>query len=699
MGLTLQVAGRRLLVIGCVLWVIVFLNLLPITYYLLPITCQFDSDTFAKTGTNDEMAKKIEEWIEQLYADDPAVSRSAAISLLALGQDSYVKLLIDILKDTRNDNVRISIMNAFGFNGDDRALELIIELLDSENDAVKTTASETLGKLKTRMAIEKMSAAMLKKDRSLSSRILLIQALGNVRNREAVEPLIRIMESDEKALQVVAKEALERITKQSIGNDVKQWTEWWNRNKIKTREQWLEDIVEKLESKIKQLEGQLETLHKEFAQKTINLLELRIENGDFKPLLEGMKSEYPEVRTFSTKKLVNFKDPAVVQALITVLSDMQMEVRVAAAHGLGELGNETVVEPLITALQDEEMEVREAAAKALGRLGLPKSVDALISVLDSPESKLTATSAEALGQIGDNRAVEPLINLLSHKDPKVRESATFALGRLKDIRGIGPLIKTLDDQDERIRWFAADSLGKIGVVEAVEPLIKLLSDTSARVRESAAKALGQIKSEKAIEPLLKTLQDQDKRVAEQAADALVTIDYEKFETSDTLANKFYTSKDYKRTVQTLEKQIAKFSKLIGYEEKIWQSKLILARSYFYLKDWQKAEILYEELTKYFHNDAEIRIELAQCLRETKQYERVIELYATWMKEFSANSEAWWQGRLEVVSAFFEEGNSQRAKELIDNFRKEDPGLGGVNIKIKFNELEKRYTEMMPKEEG
>ena len=70
-----------------------------------------------------------------------------------------------------------------------------------------------------------------------------------------------------------------------------------------------------------------------------------------------------------------------------------------------------------------------------------------------------------------------------------------------------------------------------------------------------------------------------------------------------------------------------------------------------------------------------------------------------MKEFSANSAAWWQGRFDVINAFFEEGNTQRAKELIDNFRREDPELGGVGINIKFSELEKRYTEMMPKKEG
>jgi HEAT repeat protein len=648
---------------------------------------------------NNKTAKKIEEWTEQLYTDDPAVSNSAAISLLVLDQDNSVKLLIDILRNTRNDNVRISIMKAFGFNGDDRALKPVIVLLDSENDAVKTTAAETLGKLKTREAIGKMSTAMLERNRSLSSRILLIRALGNIRSREVVEPLISVMESGEKGMQTAAKEALERIAKQPIGNDVKLWRVWWNKNKVKTREQWLDDIVEKLEGKIKKLEEQLDTLHKKSAQQTINLLELMTENGDFKPLLEGIKSEYPEVRSFSAKKLVNYKDPVIVPALTDALSDMQTDVRVAATQGLGELGDETVVEPLTIALQDEEIEVQEAAAKALGRLGLPMSVDALISALDSPESKLIIASAEALGQIGDNRAVEPLINLFSHKDPGVRESAAFALGKLKDPRGIAPLINALDDQEERIRWFAADSLGNIGAVEAVESLVKLLSDTSARVRESAAKALGQIKSEKAIDPLLKTLQDQDKRVAEQVADALVTIDYERFETFDNLVNKFYTGKDYKRAIQILQKQIARFSESPGYEEKLWQSKLTLARSYYHLKDWQKAISLYEGLTKYFHNDTEIRVELAGCLRETKQYEKVIELYSTWMKEFSANSQAWWQGRLDVVSAFFEDGNYQKAKDLIVNFKKEDPALGGVLTKIKFNELEKKCTEKAPKKEG
>ena len=117
--------------------------------------------------------------------------------------------------------------------GDDRATDILIDLLDSASIPIQTAAAETLGTLKTRISIRKMSEAMLDPQRSLNIKMLLAKALGNANNREAVEPLIKMLATDDRGLREVTKKSLEKITKQADGNDPAWWKQWWVRNKSK----------------------------------------------------------------------------------------------------------------------------------------------------------------------------------------------------------------------------------------------------------------------------------------------------------------------------------------------------------------------------------------------------------------------------------------------------------------------------------
>lgn len=638
--------------------------------------------------TDLELRRKLEEWTEQLHSNDPTIRSSAAVSLLGLNLLDAQEPLVKILKDRKeNEEVQVSIIKAFGFTRDDRATDSMIELLDSESIPLQTAAAETLGLLKTRTSIRKMSEAMLDPQRSSNIKLLLAKGLGNTNNRDAVEPLIKMLATNDRGLREVAKKSLEKITKQADGNDPAWWKQWWIRNKSKTREQWLEDIVLKQEENTKQFESKCEQLKLEIAQKSIKLLELRPDKSDPKPLIEAIRSESPEVRIFAAKELVKIKDPSVIDVLIDATSDKQEDVRIEVIQTLGEIADERAVKPLVYTLGDESLVVREKSAKALGKLGRPEAEEPLISALNS-NTNVTIVCAiiEALGQIGDTRAVGPLIAFLNHKESIIRECATASLGKLHDNRAVESLIAALSDEQERVRWYAADSLGKIGDPICVDSLIKLLSDASARVRESAVTALGQIGNQQAIESLIKALQDVDKRVAAQAAESLVNIKNMNFEVMDTVANTFYTNKDYKRAEAVLERQITEYSKQPELQEKILQTKIKLAKTLFVLKDCQKSLALYEELVKRFLNDNSIKIELIQCLKETKQHDRALEWYVTWIKESPQNNQLCWQGRLEISNDMVEQGKYDTVKSLIDNLIAEDPNLGGNELKPQFQKL-------------
>ncbi|MBI2469798.1 MAG: HEAT repeat domain-containing protein [Planctomycetes bacterium] len=638
--------------------------------------------------TDLELRRKLDEWTEQLHSNDPTIRSSAAVSLLGLNLLDAQEPLVKILKDDKeNEDVQVSIINAFGFTRDDRATDIMIELLDSESITLQTAAAEALSMLKTRTSVRKMSEAMLDPQRSLNVKMLLAKSLGNTNNRDAVEPLIKMLAINDRGLREVAKKSLEKITKQADGNDPAWWKEWWIRNKSKTREQWLEDIVLKQEENTKQFESKFEHLKLEIAQKSIKLLELRPDKSDPKPLIEAIKSEYPEIRIFAAKELVKIKDPSVIGVLIDAASDKQEEVRIEVIQTLGEIGDERAVKPLIYTLGDESLVVREKSANALGKLGRPEAEESLISALNSNTNlSIVCAIIESLGQLGDTRAVEPLIAFLGHKEAKIRECTAASLGKLRDTRAVESLIAALNDEQERVRWYAADSLGKIGDPASVDSLIKLLSDTSARVRESAVTALGQIGNQQAIESLVKALQDVDKRVAEQAADSLVNIKSMNFESMDTVANTFYTNKNYKMAEAVLERQITEYSKQPELQEQILQTKIKLAKTLLALKDYQKSLALYEELVKRFSNDSTIKTELIQCLKETRQYDRALEWYVNWIKESPQNNQLCWQGRLDIANAMFEQGKFDTVKTLIDTLTAEDPNFGGNEFKPQFQKL-------------
>ncbi len=641
----------------------------------------------------------IERWTRQLYSPDLATRSSAAISLLTTNHPAAMEPLLNVLKGlpaptgvptgdkAHERGVLVSVIKAFGFKGDDRATVPLMELLQSEEQEVREVACQSLGRLRTPVAIEQMAAQLKEPSYPVAAKVLLIKALGQTRDKEAVEPLLALLEAKE--LREAALESLSLMTMQSHGKDIEKWQAWWNLNKTKSREQWLADIVERLEETNKELRNENESLKKEVAQKTIALLSEAVNQKNPKPLLEAMKQGHTEVRLFAIKEVTKLNDPSVLPHFVTLLADKDKDVRAAAVQALGEMGDEKVIDPLLTALNDEEGSVRERAARALGKFRQGQVVDALTEVLKRDDTAVVVAACESLGQIGNNKAVEPLSKLLNREETKVREVSAVALGRLKDQRAVPLLITALKDKEERVRWYAADSLGNLRDVQAVEPLVALLSDKVARVREAAAGALGKIGSEKAFEPLMKLLVDQDKNVVEQASESLLELKIESFETLGQLAEVLHNNKDYKRAGQVLERQISQFSTSETYKEKLWDSRLRLAEIHQLQKDWQKAMILYDGLSEHNKADMEIKKALVLCLREMKQYDRLLELYGRWIKEFPEYSKEWWKGRLEVLNALFEQGNYTRVMKVIDTFSIEDPELGGPEYKGKYLELAER----------
>jgi HEAT repeat protein len=220
----------------------------------------------------------------------------------------------------------------------------------------------------------------------------------------------------------------------------------------------------------------------------------------------------------ASQALINIGSPAIkhlVSALGTKGNWNLVESAEFTLVGMGKLS----VKALIIALHDSE--VSWYAAKALGKIGDDKAVEPLIAILNEDDPFRTAI--EALGDIGDLRAVEPLMALLNVDNEDISTAAIRALGKIGDERTVEPLLAFLTGDQAEKSIAAAKALGNMRESRAVEPLLALLTGGPWSARRDYAEALGEFGDPRAVKPLLELLDASDLKMRKTAANALIRL--------------------------------------------------------------------------------------------------------------------------------------------------------------------------------
>jgi HEAT repeat protein len=236
------------------------------------------------------------------------------------------------------------------------------------------------------------------------------------------------------------------------------------------------------------------------------------------PLIDALSSPDVSVRISAAKTLSNMEYRRAVEPLITALNEADVIVRYLAAGALGRLRDKRAVGPLIQSLNDVDWRVRDRAAKALGMVDDSRVVAPLVAQLGDVDARVRQRTLLAL-ENQKEAAVSPLIEALKDEDPQLRRGAAAALGSRGSNEAILPLKNALHDTDEEVRRNAAESLGRLEYLR-VDLLIGDLKDEDWEVRRQAAIALGELRDVESIQPLIKTLTDNDWRVRMAAAISL-----------------------------------------------------------------------------------------------------------------------------------------------------------------------------------
>ena len=162
----------------------------------------------------------------------------------------------------------------------------------------------------------------------------------------------------------------------------------------------------------------------------------------FEPLLNELVNANASVRrnaAWAIGELTNMsteKRAGAVPRLVSLLSDADEWVRMAAARALGELRDERAGESLISALADSQWRVRELAAWALSEMKEERAVKALCNVLlTDVQAEVRRSAAEALGEIRSSEAISSLKQALNDPEPRVRAKVGWAISEIEDSDG------------------------------------------------------------------------------------------------------------------------------------------------------------------------------------------------------------------------------------------------------------------------
>jgi bla regulator protein blaR1 len=158
----------------------------------------------------------------------------------------------------------------------------------------------------------------------------------------------------------------------------------------------------------------------------------------FRPLANQLDNSNPSVRrnaAWAIGELTNTPPSdrwGAVPQLITLLSDSDAWVQMAAARALGELHDHRAVPQLIATLSDNNWRVRELVVWALNETKDARAVTALCRVLLSdPRAEVRRGAAEALGEIQSAQALPALKQALQDSEPGVSSKAAWAISEIE----------------------------------------------------------------------------------------------------------------------------------------------------------------------------------------------------------------------------------------------------------------------------
>lgn len=322
-------------------------------------------------------ARAVDPLVGAISDSDKQVRLPASRALGRLGDARAVDPLSGALRDETNANVRACVAETLGQIGDTRAVDPLIDALVDADSQVRRSAAEALDRLAWSpdrgaaggaywAAREQWARSVQIGAPAVETLITLLttagwgvrrsaaEALGQIGDARAVEPLVRAHIDDDVSVAEAAGDALGKIG----------------------------------------------------GPRAVEVLSRTVTYCLSPAALPSYPASADSVRRSAARALGQIGDANAVRPLISALRDPG--VRAAAITALGQIGAQAV-DLLIGTLRDDDdahPHARALVAEALGQIGDARAVEPLVAALDDADGVVAAAAVAALKNFNDPRAVK-----------------------------------------------------------------------------------------------------------------------------------------------------------------------------------------------------------------------------------------------------------------------------------------------------
>ncbi len=486
-------------------------------------------------------------------------TRNAGMTILRNLGSMAIAPIVTALNASQDVDEIIQLLVILGDIKSHLATDTVIKYINHEDDNVKTTAVESLGKIQDPKAVKVLLETYKTTDILKYS---IVEALGNIAVDEVLPVLIGALESGDmleyftaigalgatespKAIEVLCKKidteedagtrrlifkSLAQIEQANPGS-VKNFTSDSLVNVLvglldnhdAAEYRYLVEVASALENETfaNALLDALQSPEEEISEAAFSGL-CKLGVKAVRASLDKIGRVEPTVAVKILRYLEKYPSTEVPNAISMFSQNPDDSLRQALAKTLGACKSEIAFNTLKEMLNDIDETVRKNAVISIsGMLDCPGAIQALINKFRDINGHVRREACSAMANTGSSEIIEPLFGVIAAEPyGDVREAAATVLAKRKDPAITKRLLEMLDDVNSRIRETISKTIWQCGSTVAVDSLINKLGDSEWRVIVNSCNSLENMRDLKSIFPLKELLKNGDWQIRIAALSAL-----------------------------------------------------------------------------------------------------------------------------------------------------------------------------------
>jgi len=385
--------------------------------------------------------------------------------------------------------------------------------------------------------------------------------LGEIKNEQAIEPLISLFDDVEKSVQEAAVEALKQIGGKTTVMAV---SPLLRSEKASSRNFASDILVETGNSAIEELAKLIHDDDHDVRKFAVDILGLIGSQEATEQIIEALNDPHINVVCGAVEALGNIGDKNALKALVELLAKADDSwLKFMLVESIGKLKDASTLKVLHNMFKESDPILLASVIGSVGSIGHIDSVVPLLSSLDTLPEALKEVAIEALNKIdilnegniftdvSPKVLLEKIVPLILEENIQIRRNIAKILADIPHEESLDSLIFMLSDKSvevievvkqsiislapipkEKIKYYVENSLDKgikefisiIGDINTQEDLTDILlpfaDNPDAAIRSETASSLGKLKKSQAVEAIIKLCSDSDREVQINAISAL-----------------------------------------------------------------------------------------------------------------------------------------------------------------------------------